>query len=79
MELINHYEEAGAGEPLILLHGNGESCEYFSRQISYFKENYRVIAVDTRGHGQKSAGNGAFYHTPVCRRPVRFYEKARDR
>ena len=38
MELINHYEEAGAGEPLILLHGNGESCEYFSRQISYFKE-----------------------------------------
>ena len=60
MELINHYEEAGAGEPLILLHGNGESCEYFSRQISYFKENYRVIAVDTRGHGKSPRGTAPF-------------------
>mgnify|MGYP002264834782 CR=1 FL=1 len=56
MDIEHFYIEKGRGFPLILLHGNGESCEYFSRQISYFKENYRVIAVDTRGHG-KSPGS----------------------
>ena len=29
MGSILYYEESGSGFPLILLHGNGESCEYF--------------------------------------------------
>ena len=44
-----HYEEAGSGEPLVLLHGNGEDCGYFARQVEYFSAKYRVIALDTRG------------------------------
>lgn len=55
-----HYVEKGTGEPLVLLHGNGESLEYFSEQITWFSKRYRVIALDTRGHGRSSRGRAPF-------------------
>lgn len=58
---INHfYIEQGTGFPLILLHGNGEDCAYFTRQIDSFSENFHVIALDTRGHGQTPRGEAPF-------------------
>ncbi|MBC7448284.1 MAG: alpha/beta hydrolase, partial [Hymenobacteraceae bacterium] len=47
-----YYETYGQGEPLLLLHGNGETIGSFTQQIGALAERYRVIAVDTRGHGQ---------------------------
>lgn len=55
-----HYVEQGQGKPLILLHGNGESCDYFEHQIPYFSSDYHVIAVDTRGHGKSPRGDRPF-------------------
>ena len=55
-----HYTEAGNGQPMVLLHGNGEDGTYFKHQIEYFSKFYRVIAVDTRGHGKSPRGGGAF-------------------
>jgi pimeloyl-ACP methyl ester carboxylesterase len=55
-----HYIEQGQGQPLVLLHGNGESCDYFEHQISVFSKQYRVIALDTRGHGQSPRGEKPF-------------------
>ena len=55
-----HYIEQGQGQPLVLLHGNGENCNYFEHQISYFSRNYRVIAIDTRGHGKSPRGGKPF-------------------
>lgn len=52
--------EAGSGEPLILLHGNGESSEYFAAQLAHFSARCRVIAVDTRGHGRSPRGTAPF-------------------
>ena len=52
------YAERGSGFPLILLHGNGESHEYFASQLEYFSKSYRVIAPDTRGHGKTPRGEG---------------------
>ena len=60
MDIQLHYLEAGEGFPLILLHGNGENCSYFEHQIDYFSEQYRVIAVDTRGHGMSPRGEAPF-------------------
>ena len=54
------YAEFGAGSPLVLLHGNGEDRNYFEAQISPFATRYRVIAVDTRGHGQSPRGSAPF-------------------
>ena len=55
-----HYIEQGQGQPLILLHGNGESSDYFVHQISCFCHDYRVIALNTRGHGQSPRGEKPF-------------------
>lgn len=55
-----HYIEQGQGQPLILLHGNGEDNTYFEHQIPCFAKNYRVIAIDTRGHGKSPRGERPF-------------------
>ena len=55
-----HYIEQGQGQPLILLHGNGEEHGYFEHQIDHFSKAYRVIALDTRGHGQSPRGEKPF-------------------
>ena len=55
-----HYTERGEGEPLILLHGNGEDSGYFDRQMGPFSAHFRTIAVDTRGHGQSPRGDAPF-------------------
>ena len=55
-----HYIEQGSGQPLILLHGNGENSRYFVHQIDAFSEQYRVIAIDTRGHGKSPRGDKPF-------------------
>lgn len=53
-----YYEVYGAGEPLLLIHGNGESIASFSAQIDYFRRHYRVIAMDSRDHGQSADSPG---------------------
>ena len=55
-----YVREAGRGAPLVLLHGNGESSDYFLHQISYFSKSRRVLAVDTRGHGRSPRGTAPF-------------------
>ncbi len=60
MDIALHYLEKGSGEPLILLHGNGESSSCFENQLEYFSSKYRVIALDTRGHGKSPRGTAPF-------------------
>lgn len=60
MEIIHYYNEKGTGFPLILLHGNGEDCSYFARQMEPFSEHFHVIALDTRGHGRTPRGDAPF-------------------
>ena len=60
MDITLNVMERGSGKPLVLLHGNGESLEYFKSQIRYFSRSYRVIAVDTRGHGGSERGSAPF-------------------
>lgn len=49
-----YYETYGQGEPLLLLHGNGQSISAFSQQITSLSKFFKVIAVDTRIHGRSS-------------------------
>ena len=52
--------EQGEGEPLVLLHGNGEDHTYFQNQIAPFSRFFHVIAPDTRGHGRSPRGEKPF-------------------
>lgn len=60
MDIKHFYLERGQGEPLILLHGNGESSDYFQHQIDVFAGYYHVYAPDTRGHGRTPRGDRPF-------------------
>ncbi len=46
------YEEAGAGQPVLLLHGLGSSTLDWAPQIEALKGSFRVIAMDSRGSGR---------------------------
>ena len=53
-ELTIHYLEAGVGEPLLLIHGIGQSLYTWHAVFSELSESYRVIAIDLPGHGYSS-------------------------
>ena len=60
MDIEHYFTEKGNGEPLILLHGNGENCGYFQGQIDDFSKLYHIYAIDTRGHGKTPRGDKPF-------------------
>lgn len=58
MPFFNHegirlfYEDTGKGRPLLLLHGLTSNHQMFYREIGYLKDKFRIIAIDSRGHGK---------------------------
>ena len=49
------YKETGAGPPLLFLHGGfGTSDLHFEHQFRAFASQYRIISLDTRGHGKST-------------------------
>ena len=60
MDIELYYQEKGCGQPLILLHGNGENSDCFQAQIEEFSKYFHVYAIDTRGHGKTLRGTKPF-------------------
>ncbi|MBB6462635.1 alpha/beta fold hydrolase [Flammeovirga kamogawensis] len=58
-----YYETYGEGEPLLLIHGNSQSIKSYAAQIPVLAKKYKVIAVDTRGHGQSTEDGTSFSYT----------------
>ncbi len=75
MDIEHFYVEQGQGEPLILLHGNGEDCGYFKHQIEAFSSRYHVYALDTRGHGKTPRGERPFTIRQFAQDLLEFMEK----
>jgi pimeloyl-ACP methyl ester carboxylesterase len=63
-----YYEEHGAGQPLVLLHGGFAAAEMFGAIIPALAAGRKVIAADLQGHG----------HTADIDRPLRFESMADD-
>jgi pimeloyl-ACP methyl ester carboxylesterase len=55
-----HVAEAGAGAPLVLLHGWPQHWWAWRRMIPALAERYRVIALDLRGWGWSDAPPGDY-------------------
>lgn len=55
-----HYAAAGAGPPLVLVHGLGGSHLDWEHQIAAFAPRFRVIAPDLRGFGDTGIGRHLF-------------------
>ena len=60
--------EAGAGAPVLLIHGVGLRAEAWGPQIADLSADHHVIAVDMPGHGDATddaAGSAAAQITPT--------------
>ena len=55
-----HYDLAGEGGGLVLLHGLGSSREDWQLQTPVFAQSWRVIAPDCRGHGDSDGPPGPY-------------------
>jgi len=55
------YLEQGSGEPVVLVHGFGNTAEIWSanRIVQDLSRNYRVISFDLRGHGKSDKPHDA--------------------
>jgi pimeloyl-ACP methyl ester carboxylesterase len=62
------YDEAGQGEPLVLLHGGMCTNETWGAQIPAFSERFRTLAPERRGHG----------HTADVEGPLTYGDMAAD-
>lgn len=61
-----YYEIHGEGETILFLHGNGEDLTYFNPQIDCFKDKYKLVLIDSRGHGKSSFGNKGLNLDLMC-------------
>ncbi|MEP7284986.1 MAG: alpha/beta fold hydrolase [Chloroflexota bacterium] len=55
-----HYSEQGIGTPVVLLHGFPFSSAIWQTQQQGLSNDYRVIALDLRGHGASPAPEGTY-------------------
>jgi 3-oxoadipate enol-lactonase len=57
-----HYATAGAGDPVVLIHGFGLDLNMWDAQWQIFAQRHRVIRYDLRGYGSSSLPEGAYSH-----------------
>jgi len=56
-----YYEDIGRGEPLILLHGFGETHATWAKMAPELARHYRVISIDLKGMGFSDKPNDGRY------------------
>jgi pimeloyl-ACP methyl ester carboxylesterase len=48
----NHYDDVGAGFPVVLIHGHPFDRTMWAPQVEFLRSRYRVITPDLRGYGR---------------------------
>jgi pimeloyl-ACP methyl ester carboxylesterase len=54
------YATFGRGEPVILLHGGLANADYWGNQVRALERSYRVVVMDSRGHGRSTRNQQPF-------------------
>ncbi len=71
-----HYYEKGAGETLVLLHGNGGNMHHYMPIMDELSKHYRVIAPDYLGHGLTGANKNSDFSNEAF---IAFFEAFFDK
>lgn len=69
------YEEAGEGKTVVLLHGFCGSHSYWDNVYPILAQNFHVIRMDLRAHGQSGELNGEFSIEDMADDVAGFLEK----
>ncbi|MFN8473931.1 MAG: alpha/beta hydrolase [Anaerolineae bacterium] len=72
-----YYEEYGAGEPLILIHGGTITCRSWQPLIPGLSQQFRVLALDSRGHGRTANPAGELSYRTMAVDVAAFSEALR--
>ncbi|MBV9666208.1 MAG: alpha/beta hydrolase [Actinobacteria bacterium] len=56
-------DSAGQGRPVLFVHGLGLTHEVWLPQTRLLRDRYRVLGLDTRGHGDSGPGIGGYSPT----------------
>lgn len=68
-ELALHFEDSGAGPPVLLLHGLGSSGRDWNLVTPGLVAGHRLLVPDVRGHGRSGKPAGA-YSIPLFARDI---------
>lgn len=60
------YTVEGQGEPVLFLHGGFDACANYSRLLAELAKDFRVFAVDRRGHGRTADTGAPFDHAVMA-------------
>lgn len=60
-----HYDEAGEGDAVLLVHGLGLDLRMWDDQVPALAKRYRVVRMDLHGFGRSSAVTGPFSHSDI--------------
>jgi cis-3-alkyl-4-acyloxetan-2-one decarboxylase len=63
-----HYLDEGAGEPIVMLHGNPTWSYYYRRLVLALRDSYRVIVPDHIGCGLSDKPDDSRYDYTLARR-----------
>lgn len=69
-----YYEVLGHGEPLIMIHGNGEDHKIFYKAANILKDHFTCYLIDSRGHG-KSDKVSKFHYEDMASDIYQFINK----
>ena len=69
-----YYEVTGSGDPLIMVHGNGEDHTIFNEAAEVLKNHFTVFLLDSRGHG-KSQQTDEYHYIDMAEDIFLFIEK----
>lgn len=58
---LHYFDSQGPGPTVILLHGNSSSAAAFAAQFAAFGTRYRLLALDSPGHGLSAAAPAEHY------------------
>jgi pimeloyl-ACP methyl ester carboxylesterase len=69
------YDEAGRGEPLVLLHGGMCTNETWGAQIPAFAERFHTLAPERRGHGHTADVEGPLSYGGMATDTIGFLDQ----
>ncbi len=60
------YKDTGSGEPIVLIHGNPDSADYWDDLTTILSEKYRCIAPDLPGFGRSGIADNFEFTLNGC-------------